>query len=147
MSLKNNGKRLPPCFYMAKVDFKGCFDTIPHQKLLDICMSRDLFRSESYIIYKFAEVDKFGKKRFSRFCVEAPHFCQFSDLAAQLFNKRTKSHNILVDNVVYSVENRSELLKLLEKHITMNVVKIDGNYFRQKVGIPQGSIVSSLLCR
>ena len=38
------------------------------------------------------------------------------------------------------------LLDLLQEHVQQNIVKIGKKYFRQKIGIPQGSILSSLLC-
>jgi telomerase reverse transcriptase len=65
--------------------------------------------------------------------------------------------------VVYDKESRAEILELLEEHITENVVKagklyycvylhlirlckIGKSYYKQVVGIPQGSILSSILC-
>jgi telomerase reverse transcriptase len=38
------------------------------------------------------------------------------------------------------------LLKMLREHITSNTVRIGKKSYRQKKGIPQGSILSSLLC-
>ena len=37
-------------------------------------------------------------------------------------------------------------MSLLREHITTNLVKIGPRLFRQKDGIPQGSVLSSLLC-
>ena len=34
----------------------------------------------------------------------------------------------------------------MEDHISNNIVKIDQDYYRQIIGIPQGSVLSSLLC-
>ena len=68
--------------------------------------------------------------------------------------------------VVYSYSKKQEVLRLLEEHITENIVKVSRvstlvkhttieippiaqigqDYFRQIVGIPQGSILSALLC-
>ena len=38
------------------------------------------------------------------------------------------------------------MLKMLREHVQNNIVKIGTKHFRQKEGIPQGSILSSLLC-
>ncbi|KAI5301076.1 hypothetical protein KEM56_001993, partial [Ascosphaera pollenicola] len=38
------------------------------------------------------------------------------------------------------------LLKLLRRHVKTNLVRIGKKYYRQRNGIPQGSVVSSLLC-
>ncbi|EGO53691.1 hypothetical protein NEUTE1DRAFT_19417, partial [Neurospora tetrasperma FGSC 2508] len=40
----------------------------------------------------------------------------------------------------------SSLLSLAKEHITQNLVKIGKKYYRQKTGIPQGSVLSSTLC-
>jgi telomerase reverse transcriptase len=38
------------------------------------------------------------------------------------------------------------IIKLLREHIKANIVKIGNRHYRQKDGIPQGSVLSSLLC-
>lgn len=45
-----------------------------------------------------------------------------------------------------SVESREHLLSLVKEHIANHIVKIGKNTYRQIVGIPQGSILSTLLC-
>jgi telomerase reverse transcriptase len=37
-------------------------------------------------------------------------------------------------------------MELLQEHIERNVVKIGKRFYRQKTGIPQGSVLSSILC-
>jgi telomerase reverse transcriptase len=53
---------------------------------------------------------------------------------------------LLVDQVVHTFEERESLLKLLRSHISNHIIKIGTNTYRQIVGIPQGSVVSTLLC-
>ena len=48
--------------------------------------------------------------------------------------------------VVYPYSRKQDIIALLEEHITENIVKIGNEYYRQVVGIPQGSVLSSLLC-
>ncbi|KAG8979678.1 hypothetical protein FRB90_008014 [Tulasnella sp. 427] len=56
-------------------------------------------------------------------------------------------HNaIYIDQVNYPTADKDEILRLLEEHIRQNLVKIGDNLYRQKVGIPQGSVLSTLLC-
>ena len=57
-----------------------------------------------------------------------------------------KHATVFVDSVVQRRETHDQLLSLLREHIQRNVVQIGRKYYRQKIGIPQGSIVSSLLC-
>ncbi|KAI0303743.1 hypothetical protein B0F90DRAFT_1708673 [Multifurca ochricompacta] len=50
---------------------------------------------------------------------EHPHFLRYAtELAAML------RHTIFVDRVVYSFSSKSEVLELLEEHITENIVKV-----------------------
>ncbi|KAF8959478.1 hypothetical protein BDZ97DRAFT_1837353 [Flammula alnicola] len=63
-----------------------------------------------------------------------PHFLRYAaDLANVLRN------TIFVDQVIYPLSKKQEVLALLEEHITENIVKIGQSYYRQTVGIPQGS--------
>ena len=48
--------------------------------------------------------------------------------------------------MVYSYSQKQDILALLEEHITENIVKIGEDYYRQVVGIPQGSVLSAILC-
>ena len=38
------------------------------------------------------------------------------------------------------------MLDLIAQHVTANLVRIGGKFYKQRDGIPQGSILSSLLC-
>lgn len=60
--------------------------------------------------------------------------------------KSRKSSSLFVDRVVGQRIERHKVLRLLEDHIVRNIVKIGSRYYRQKVGIPQGSILSTILC-
>ena len=53
---------------------------------------------------------------------------------------------VFVENVVNQFRETEELLALLTEHVEHNVVKIGKKLFRQNQGIPQGSVLSSLLC-
>ena len=44
------------------------------------------------------------------------------------------------------VESRQGLLSLLKEHIANHIVKVGNHSYRQTVGIPQGSIISTILC-
>ncbi|KAM5471139.1 Telomerase reverse transcriptase [Microsporum audouinii] len=53
---------------------------------------------------------------------------------------------VYVDLGSRRMHTRGELLALLEKHVRNNLIKIGKRYYRQKRGIPQGSVISSILC-
>ena len=57
-----------------------------------------------------------------------------------------RKHTVFVENIVNQFRDRDELLHLLAEHVQRNMVKIGKKFYRQKEGIPQGSVISSLLC-
>jgi telomerase reverse transcriptase len=57
-----------------------------------------------------------------------------------------RKNTIFVENVVNQFRETEDLLALLTEHVEHNMVKIGKKFYRQKEGIPQGSVLSSLLC-
>lgn len=57
-----------------------------------------------------------------------------------------RKNTIFVENVVSQFRSSREIFSLLEEHVHNNMVKIGKRFYRQKEGIPQGSVLSSLLC-
>ncbi|KAL9714258.1 Telomerase reverse transcriptase [Leucoagaricus gongylophorus] len=68
----------------------------------------------------------------------------FIDLAIELAS--TLRHTIFLDQPETLTVTKKSALQLLNCHIMDNIVKIGNDYYRQVVGIPQGSVLSSLLC-
>ena len=54
---------------------------------------------------------------------------------------------VFMDQVVHNFEDRDDILYLIEEHILNNLVKIGNKFYRQATGIPQGSVLSTLLCK
>ena len=144
-------------FYFVKVDVTSCFDTIPQRRvmhLIEQIASKAEYRIARHVEIKMSNVlgAKDGQKidhrptrKFLANASAADDFSTFLDLLADgIGSRHTKT--VFVDSVVQTVENREKLLDLLEEHIERNIVKIGKKFFRQKTGVPQGSILSSLLC-
>jgi len=143
--------------YFVKVDVQGAFDNIPQAGIQQLIAG--LLSEDHYYIKKHTEVkppDTYGAhnadvvfKPMRKFCSEAA-----ADFSAAAFTKaiaarppQSRRHNtIFVDNVVPETHRRSFILELLSEHIGANVVRIGKKFYRQKKGIPQGSVLSSLLC-
>ncbi|KAI5245471.1 hypothetical protein E4T43_03219 [Aureobasidium subglaciale] len=76
---------------------------------------------------------------------------QITDQEA-LFSEHAKKEaeaalgTIFVDLEGKTHRSRAGILALLREHIERNVVQIGKKFYRQTTGIPQGSVVSSLLC-
>ena len=143
--------------YFVKVDVQGAFDNIPQaavQQLIAGLLSEDHYYIKRHT--EFKPPDTYGAhnadvifKPTRKFCSEAA-----ADFSAATFIKaiaarppQSRRHNtVYVDGVVPDTHRRSYILELLSEHIGANVVRIGKKFYRQKKGIPQGSVLSSLLC-
>lgn len=141
----------PLCF--AKLDVQAAYDTIPQSAVLRLMSS--LATEPEYRINKHLEMkpgenyreDARSKPmRNFRSLAKSPHdFFTFEEnLEMEL--AVGKKNTVFVENVVANFRNRDEILELLTAHVKQNMVKIGKKFYRQKEGIAQGSVVSSLLC-
>ncbi|OJT07372.1 Telomerase reverse transcriptase [Trametes pubescens] len=141
----NDPSKKLPKLYFVKVDVQACFDTIEQTKLLDIL--RELLTEDAYMIQRYGTVNKAGEKMQRKYVKKAlpeddhPHFMTYAAKLAEVLR-----NTIFADQVVYPFSRRKEIIALLEEHITENIVKIGNEYYRQVVGIPQGSVLSAILC-
>ncbi len=143
--------------YFAKVDVQSCFDTIPQRRvvqLMEQMVSEDIYRIGRHGEIRPPEgiqhettVQRPQKPR-RRFLSKATSAIDFSTFADKVESGHVvgKKNAILVDNVVQRQYRQEDLMDLLEEHVERNLVKIGKKIYRQKAGIPQGSVLSSLLC-
>ncbi|MCJ1405445.1 hypothetical protein MMC11_008673 [Xylographa trunciseda] len=143
--------------HFVKVDVQSCFDTIPQRQV--VMLMEKLCQENEYRIARHAEIKPSGthdyqsqkhmKSRPTRKFVANARPGQDYRSFRELLDEnpeRIKKGTIFVDTVVQSLLERDTLLDLLGEHVEHNVVKIGKKFFRQKQGIPQGSVLSSLLC-
>ncbi|KAL2392193.1 Telomerase reverse transcriptase [Exophiala dermatitidis] len=148
-------KTIPPGsrLYFTKVDIKSCFDSIPQEHLLRIV--RCLFGEPSYRMTKYTQVKvvegaaQKGKKRVQHRYIgiagAGDDNAVFSEaIACDIALKKRRV--VFTDTGNERLAARRLLLQLLQEHVGNNIVKIGRQYFRQTAGIPQGSVLSSLLC-
>ena len=166
--------KTPPKLFFAKVDIQACFDTIPQKELLKVVGA--LLTEEEYRIHKYAEVKApapAGKiaKKFVAKGGSADGFGRFGDLVKEECDHglRRRRGTIWVEDVVQAYKGRDQLMELLKEHVLVNIIKvcparrqflhsrsadaeptfffqIGKKFFRQKSGIPQGSVLSTILC-
>ncbi|KAJ6184750.1 Telomere reverse transcriptase [Penicillium mononematosum] len=139
-----------PQMYFVKLDIKACFDTIPQEKLLNLIA--ELVSEESYHISNHVEFQppltaKQGKptRRFMSRAAPAMRPHHLPDFVNSGGAAR-KANTVFVDTMRQKVQDADSLLDLLNEHVRHNLVKIGKKYFRQRNGIPQGSVLSSVLC-
>ena len=161
--LKSYAQGLKKCnttvkaFYFAKVDAKSCFDTIPQHQV--VTLIKKIAAEDEYRIGRHAEIkgpetrmNSRGRSHVTKparkFISTARATTEFPNLDEILSSHSvgTRRNTVFVDSVVQNAYRREKLVNLLEDHVERNIVRIGKKFYRQKSGIPQGSVLSSLLC-
>ncbi|KAF4999266.1 hypothetical protein FDECE_11560 [Fusarium decemcellulare] len=142
--------------YFAKIDVKAAFDTIPQPAVIKLMGS--VPGQAKYTIMKHAEVkpgeralldgEKSSSKAIRRWHATALAEGDSSNFTTRLEQDLAgkKKNTVFVDSAMQKTHSVGELLHLLTQHVEQNLVKVGKKYYRQKVGIPQGSVLSSFLC-
>jgi telomerase reverse transcriptase len=140
--------------YFAKVDVQAAFDTIPQKAVLQLMTkvpSESEYRISKHVEFKPGEGWREGNNiakpmrkwvALAKASEDFEHFEENLESTLAVGRKNT----IFVENVVNQFREKDELLALLTEHVEYNMVKIGKKFYRQKEGIPQGSVLSSLLC-
>lgn len=141
-----------PLFF-AKVDVQAAFDTIPQAAVLNLIAS--LPSETEYRISKHVEIkpgenyrsDPKSKpiRKWTALARSPDDFKTFEEtLECELAVGR--KNTVFIENIVNQFRDTGEILNLLTEHVQQNMVKIGKKFYRQKEGIPQGSVLSSILC-
>ncbi|KAK8050638.1 RNA-directed DNA polymerase [Apiospora phragmitis] len=156
---KSNIHQSAKPLYFAKVDVQAAFDTIPQSAIVGLLDS--IPQQRSYRIAKHAEIssnildsptdrNKMAKAKPARKWLstalrdrDTSTFLQLLEDQQQTAQKR---NTVFIDSVVKKQYDTSQLMQLVASHIQQNLVKIGKKFYRQKRGIPQGSVLSSILC-
>jgi telomerase reverse transcriptase len=137
--------------YFAKVDVQACFDTIPQERLMR--MVRKIISAEEYQFARYSRAElpeshvpsaKPAWKFLTKAMPGTAAFDFTQEVERDTAEGRTKT--VYVNGIAQRQQSRRAILGLLEEHIQSNLIKVGNRFYRQKKGIPQGSIVSSLLC-
>ncbi|CAM6098970.1 unnamed protein product [Calypogeia fissa] len=134
----------PPRMFMAVCDVTKAYDNIPQEKLQEIL--EGFVHSSSYKVARYTCITPtLASVRVShrRTCTLAEEPKKFVDSVGDLAKR---SHCIFVDQAFSTSVRREKVLAMLREHVKENIVQIGSHFYQQKVGIPQGSVLSSLLC-
>jgi telomerase reverse transcriptase len=140
--------------YFVKMDVKSCFDTIPQDAIVH--MVQGLLSEHRYQISKHAELkpidSRWSTGRLERPLAKFPlsarpiHTSPGLSDSGLSYLAQKRNRTVFVDLWDSRIWDARSLLKLLQEHVQRNVVTIERKFFKQKQGIPQGSVLSSLLC-
>ncbi|KAJ1928213.1 hypothetical protein IWQ60_002241 [Tieghemiomyces parasiticus] len=137
----------PGFFYMVKTDVHRAFDHIPQTRLLELL--DDLLGDDEYLVRTYRRIGDTARgprARYLQVGSDGDTFLPFPVFAAAQA-RRTQNSAVYVDDVVHGYHLRDDLLGLIREHISDNLIRVgDRRFYRQVVGIPQGSVVSSFLC-
>src|SRR3569833_1039258 len=143
-------------FFFAKVDVYAAFDTIPQAAIVELMKETPSHRQNN--LQKHVEIQP-NDNGYSEVSDSAPKSTRRWRSWAQAVGDATtfaqkvekqfgpgKKNTAFVDSVARKTYDTRAILALMTSHIQQNLVKIGKKYYRQKGGIPQGSILSSILC-
>ncbi|KAK4493168.1 hypothetical protein RD792_017974 [Penstemon davidsonii] len=143
--LKNGSTTMPGVFIVVS-DVKKAFDSINQEKLLSVM--KDVIQEDEYTIDKIIQVIQTKGSLKVHHHLTLAHqnnnIAESSKIRLQ-FPAYSLS-GILVKQALSRIIRNEELHMILKEHITRNVVQLHNNFYLQNVGIPQGSVLSTLLC-
>ncbi|PIA90296.1 Telomerase reverse transcriptase [Cercospora beticola] len=154
-SLQDKGL-LGEALYFAKVDVQGCFDSIPQDRLMEL--ARLIINDNEYQISRYSrakllgshnkETPGFGTKPSWKFLTKAGSADRPFDFRDEVKDDIIEGRRraVYINGLAPKRESRQAVLALLQEHVQSNLIQIGKRLYRQKKGIPQGSIISSLLC-
>ena len=134
-----------PPVYIVCLDIQQCFDCIDRGRLLQLLPR--VLQESSYALHRYSSLHSVlgaVHPRYHRLVYPSSAFPSFSDSASSL-SARSRQR-VFTDQVSRSFLSSSQLLQTLSLHVLSNVVRFRGELYEQERGIPQGSVLSSLLC-
>ncbi|KAJ2228945.1 Telomerase reverse transcriptase [Coemansia sp. RSA 485] len=133
-------------FYMAKCDIQSAFDTIDQDKLMEILRSRVFLDSRLYVLYKYWTVSLTSdmSKRYAQRAVPADEAMSFGALLSKMAQQARQT--VFGDWSETHMLSTDEMLNVVERATKQSVIRSSMGFFRQRTGIPQGSVLSTMLC-
>uniref|UniRef100_A0A8C3VK75 Telomerase reverse transcriptase n=1 Tax=Catagonus wagneri TaxID=51154 RepID=A0A8C3VK75_9CETA len=140
-----------PPLHFVKVDVTGAYDALPQDRLVEVVANVIRPHENTYCVRQCAVVQRAARghvrKSFKR------HVSTFADLQPYMrqFVAHLQATGPLRDAVVIEQscslnEAGSCLLELFLRLLRSHVIRIGGRSYVQCQGVPQGSILSTLLC-
>eukprot|EP00866_Antonospora_locustae_P000416 jgi/Antlo1/416/904 len=127
---------------LLKFDLEKCFDNIPHDKLRNVLTS--IFKKKEYYIKKFYILEKISgtlRLRQARRCAN-----RSVSMAEIVRTEKVQKNQIICDSIFDEERNSAQTLAEIEDTLFKNIIKHRGRFYKQTKGIPQGSMLSPIVC-
>ncbi|CAD5192675.1 unnamed protein product, partial [Musa acuminata subsp. malaccensis] len=141
--IKNRTSKMPE-IYIVVADVRKAFDSIDQDMLIGIL--KDILQNDEYVMRKHVKIS--CRKKSLRILHDHV-YCDYSssNCCDSVSEPSVSAGSILIDQQGISLRIQKEkLLYVLREHLKCNILQVGQNFYLQKVGIPQGSVLSSLLC-
>lgn len=138
--------------YFVSVDVKTSFDSVNQTKLCQILFNEDeeIWECDKYVLQRYSVFLPCGGNVATSMksnTVPVGELRPLHHTLRQSLDFGTSVRNsVLLDNSQCKYVSRDDAKDILRTHISNHVVRFRGQYYLQRVGIPQGSVFSSLLC-
>ncbi|XP_051246417.1 telomerase reverse transcriptase [Dicentrarchus labrax] len=147
-------KDKPRPLYFVKVDVSGAFESLPHDKLFEVIdQALSPVQDELFTVRRYAKIWADSHEGLKKAFVRQADFLEdnmgstnMKGFVMSLQKRRKVHHAILVEQHFCSDLHGREALQFFNQMLTGSVVQFGKKTYRQCRGIPQGSVVSSLLC-
>ncbi|XP_053718847.1 telomerase reverse transcriptase [Synchiropus splendidus] len=146
-------ERVEP-FYFVKVDVSGAYNSLPHKKLQEVIgQALASVDDKDFNIRTFVKIWADSHEGIRRsfelkanIVDEIAGTPSMKNFVASLQRSKTAHHAILVEQHFSSGHYVKEQLEFFTQMLTGNIIQHGKRMYRRCQGIPQGSLVSSLLC-
>ncbi|XP_073319361.1 telomerase reverse transcriptase [Pagrus major] len=153
-SIAPGQKDMPQPLYFVKVDVSGAYESLPHNKLIEVIdQALSPVQDELFTIRRYGKIWADSHEGLKKTFVRQADFLEDNMGSSNMkgfgmsLQKRGKVHHtILVEQHFCSDLRGKEALEFFTQMLTGSVVQFGKKTYRQCRGIPQGSVVSSLLC-
>ncbi|KAJ8286486.1 hypothetical protein GJAV_G00039760 [Gymnothorax javanicus] len=138
--------------YFVKVDVSGAYDSLPHDKLLEVVS--EVFSpvlDELFMVRRYAQVWADSSQTLRKVFRRQARTLADLELSMKEFviglQREQKIHDtVLVEQSFSSNVYGRDLLEFFKQMLSNYIIQFGKKMFRQCRGIPQGSVVSTLLC-
>ncbi|KAF5887628.1 telomerase reverse transcriptase, partial [Clarias magur] len=135
--------------YFVKVDVSGAYDSLPHCKLLEVV--QDVLRpmlEKCFSLRHYAKVCTDSEQEIRKqFCTraEAVESLNMKGFVMEEQNNGKLHNAILVEKLSVDVKG-ADVFRFFRQMLSSYVIQYNKKLFRQVCGVPQGSVVSTMLC-